>query len=119
MLLDTGLRISELAGIRLEDIDSERGWIKVKGKGAKERVVRIGATAQKALWRYLVYRHKNNHTELWLTEEGWPMKSSGLQIMIKRLKERAGVSPPGTSSSTLSQVTLTVSRDRQRFMRDS
>jgi site-specific recombinase XerD len=91
MLLDTGLRISELTGIKLEDVESERGWIKVKGKGAKERVVRIGATAQKALWRYMVYRHKNNHSELWLTEEGRPMKSGGLQIMIKRLKERAGV----------------------------
>lgn len=48
MLLDTGLRISELAGIKLDDIETERGWIKVKGKGAKERMVRIGATAQKA-----------------------------------------------------------------------
>ncbi len=95
MLLDTGLRINELAGIKLDDIESERGWIKVKGKGAKERVVRIGAMAQKALWRYIVYRHKNNPTELWLTEEGRPMKSGGLQIMIKRLKERAGVTSAG------------------------
>ncbi len=91
MLLDTGLRISELAGIEIEDIESERGWIKVRGKGAKERMVRIGSTAQKALWRYMVYRHKNNYPELWLTEEGRPMKSGGLQIMMKRLKERAGV----------------------------
>jgi len=44
MFLDTGLRASELANIKLNEIDSERGWIKVKGKGAKERVVRIGAT---------------------------------------------------------------------------
>jgi site-specific recombinase XerD len=94
-LLDTGLRISELAGIKLEDIESERGWIKVKGKGAKERVVRIGATAQKALWRYMVYRHKNQHSELWLTEEGEPMKSGGIQVMMKRLKERAGVTSNG------------------------
>jgi site-specific recombinase XerD len=95
MLLDTGLRISELAGIKLEDIEMERGWIKVKGKGAKERIVRIGTTAQKALWRYMVHRHKNNYTELWLTEEGRPMKRGGLQIMIKRLKERAGVVSSG------------------------
>jgi len=95
MLLDAGLRISELSGIKLDDIESERGWIKVKGKGAKERVVRIGSTAQKALWRYMVYRHKNNHPELWLTEEGRPMKSGGLQILIKRLKERAGVTSSG------------------------
>jgi site-specific recombinase XerD len=48
-LSDTGSRISELANIKLEDIDSERGWIKVKGKGAKGRVVRIGSTAQRPL----------------------------------------------------------------------
>lgn len=40
MLLDTGLRASELTNIKLDEIDSERGWIKVKGKGAKERAQR-------------------------------------------------------------------------------
>jgi site-specific recombinase XerD len=95
MLLDTGLRASELANIKLDEIDSERGWIKVKGKGAKERVVRIGATAQKALWRYLVFREKNKYQQLWLTEEGRPMKVGGIQIMVTRLKERAGVTSKG------------------------
>ena len=95
MFLDTGLRASELANIKLDEIDSERGWIKVKGKGAKERVVRIGATVQKALWRYLVYREKNKCEELWLTEEGKPMKVAGIQIMLMRLKERAGVTAKG------------------------
>jgi site-specific recombinase XerD len=95
MLLDTGLRASELANIKQDEIDSERGWIKVKGKGAKERVVRIGATAQKALWRYLVYRKKSKCNELWVTEEGRPMKVGGIQIMIQRIKERAGVTAKG------------------------
>jgi site-specific recombinase XerD len=95
MLLDTGLRVSELAGIKLDEIDSERGWLKVKGKGAKERVVRISTTTQKVLWRYLVFREKNKCQELWITEEGNPMKVGGIQIMIKRLKERAGVKSMG------------------------
>lgn len=95
MLLDTGLRVNELSNIKLEDIDTERGWIKVIGKGAKERVVRIGATAQKALWRYLVYRKDNKHLELWLTEERRPMARGGIQIMVKRLKDRAGVKSKG------------------------
>jgi integrase/recombinase XerC len=95
MLLDTGLRIGELANIKLNEIDTERGWIKVKGKGAKERVVRIGATAQKALWRYLVFREKNKCENLWITEEGNPMKAGGIQIMIKNLKRRAGVNSKG------------------------
>ncbi|MFC2042037.1 tyrosine-type recombinase/integrase [Chloroflexota bacterium] len=95
MFLDTGLRASELANIKREEIDSERGWIKVKGKGEKERVVRIGATTQKALWHYLIVREKIKCQSLWIIEEGKPMKVGGIQIMIQRLKERAGVKAKG------------------------
>jgi len=86
MLVDTGLRLSELANIKLQDLDTERGWIKVVGKGAKERVVRIGQAAQKALWRYLMHRPDNGRQELWLTEEGRPLRNPGIQSMIDRLK---------------------------------
>ena len=96
MFLATGLRLSELANIKTDDIDSERGWIKVTGKGAKERVVGIGATPQKALWRYLVYREKNRNRNLWITEEGRPMKSGGIKVTVLRLKERAGVTAKGS-----------------------
>jgi site-specific recombinase XerD len=95
MLLDSGLRVSELANIKLEDIDTERGLIKVLGKGSKERVVRIGSTAQKALWKYLMFRHKTNSQALWLTEEGTLLSKYSVQIMVKRLKERAGVTVKG------------------------
>ena len=95
LLLDTGLRLSELTNIRLRDIDAESGWIRVIGKGAKERVVRIGQIAQKALWRYLMHRPENGRHELWLTEEGWPLKVRGLQAVFKRVKERAGIADRG------------------------
>jgi site-specific recombinase XerD len=49
LLLDTGLRVNELSSMMLTDIDRDQGRIRVMGKGVKERVVRIGATAQKAL----------------------------------------------------------------------
>ncbi len=93
MLLDCGLRVSELANIKIEDVEAEKGWIKVIGKGAKERVVRIGSTTQKALWRYLLFRQKNKYQALWLTEEATPLSKCGIQIMTKRLKERAGGIP--------------------------
>jgi len=48
MLVDSGLRLSELSNVKVQDIDTERGWIKVLGKGGKERFVRIGKVAQKA-----------------------------------------------------------------------
>jgi site-specific recombinase XerD len=116
MLLDTGLRASELTNIKLDEIDSERGWIKVKGKGAKERVVKIGATAQKALWRYLVFREKNKYQQLGLTEEGRPMKVGGIQIMLTRLKERASVSSKGNCHSFRHTFALNFLRqDRNPF----
>jgi integrase/recombinase XerC len=95
MLLDTGLRVTELAGIQLEDVDTGCGWIKVKGKGERERVVRIGTATQKSLWRYLMYRPNAERTHLWLTEEGMPFRSEGIQIMIRRLKQRAGITSKG------------------------
>jgi len=98
VLLDTGLRLSELAGIKvqdMQDIEVERGWTKVMGKGAKERVVRIGKVAQKALWRCQIYRGENSKQELWLSEEGKSLQTSGIQSAINRLKSRAGISEKG------------------------
>jgi site-specific recombinase XerD len=65
VLLDSGVRLSELVGMKISDIDQERGHIRVLGKGSKERMVRIGKTAQRALWHYLVYRPENGKKELW------------------------------------------------------
>ena len=95
VFLDTGLRANELSSMLLTDIERERGRIHVVGKGAKERVVRIGATAQKALWKYLVHRPETRFNAVWLTEEGKPMKKGGVQIMIRRIKERAGIQSDG------------------------
>jgi len=88
--LDTGLRLSELANIQLADMDLDRGIIKVMGKGAKERLVRIGKETQKAVLKYLLQRNDNLPC-LWITEERRPMQWEGVQVMIRRLGKRAGV----------------------------
>lgn len=90
MFLDTGLRLSELTNIQLGDIDFDRETIKVMGKGAKERVVRIGRTTQKALLRYLLMR-QDNHACLWVTERRKPLSVNGVQIAIKKLCYRAEI----------------------------
>jgi len=69
VLLDTGIRLSELAGMKLANLVPEKGWITVRGKRNKERVVRIGKVAQKALWTYLAWRPEGRD-EVWLSEEG-------------------------------------------------
>lgn len=96
VLFDSGVRLSELTGIKIQDVHTENGWIKVLGKGDKERVVRIGKVAQKALWRYFVYRGTTENQKVWLSEERLPLQSSGVQSVINRLKQRAGLHEQGS-----------------------
>lgn len=95
ILYDTGVRLSELANIKLDDVDEASGSMRVLGKGAKERPGGIEQTAQRALWRYLVHRPQNSYRELWLTEEGKPLTPNGITQVIKGLKRRAGIRSPG------------------------
>jgi integrase/recombinase XerD len=53
LLYATGLRVSELVGLRLQDINLERGFLMVMGKGSKERAVPMGEVAAAAVRRYL------------------------------------------------------------------
>ena len=87
--LDTGLRVGELASMKQSDLNCEA--IKVWGKCSKERVVRIGATTQKAIWKYSL-RHNGTYDTLWLTEEGAPLHTHGIQEMTRRIGKRAGLS---------------------------
>jgi len=90
VFIDSGVRLSELVGMKLEDLDIENGYITVTGKGNKQRVVFIGREARKALLKYLVMR-KDSYPCLWVTEESRPIGTRGIQIMIQRLSRRAGI----------------------------
>lgn len=54
VLYATGMRVSELTGLNMEDLDLERGYIRVYGKGAKERITFLGRKGSQALKNYLV-----------------------------------------------------------------
>lgn len=97
--LDTGLRLSELAAVQINDIDFDNGIIKVMGKGRKERFVRVGKETQKAILRYLLQR-KDKLPSLWVTDHGEPVKSRGIQSLIKRLGKRAGITDARCSPHT-------------------
>ena len=56
LLYGCGIRVSELAGLNLEDIDRAEGWLRVRGKGKKERQVPLPGQAAQALERYLAER---------------------------------------------------------------
>jgi site-specific recombinase XerD len=95
VMLDTGLRLSEVANLAMANAHLDEGYLKVMGKGAKERMVPIGGVAQKALLRY-VYKFRPeplNASEdtLFLTPEGRAMSANGVQMVIRRLASKSGV----------------------------
>ena len=96
VMLDTGLRLAELVNVRISEVDHQEGHIKIMGKGSKERVVRMGKTARKALWHYSMFRGANDEEALWLSEERRPLTTSGVQSIIQRLKERCHVGGSGS-----------------------
>jgi site-specific recombinase XerD len=92
MFLDTGLRLSELINLTLEDVNmDDRSILVKKGKGGKSRVVRIGNKAQKALWKYVTLYRKGNSNRLFLNRSGEPFNFFGVSIFLKRLGNRANV----------------------------
>lgn len=86
----TGMRLTELANLKLEDLDAEEERIKVFGKGRKERPVPYTPEAKKAVWRYLAYRN-DKLPQLWLSEERKPIKPEGIRLAVTRLYQRAGI----------------------------
>lgn len=94
-LADTGLRLSELCNATVDDVDLERGTLKVMGKGQRERTVHLGTTVQKLLIRYLRYLRPeptSAHVRtLLLTADGRPFISDAARSVLKRAAELSGV----------------------------
>jgi site-specific recombinase XerD len=93
MLIDTGMRSGELAGLDVEDLDSEHNVAHVMGKGRRGRAVPYGAKTADALRRYL--RARSQHPQaglpaLWVGKKG-RVTDSGVRQMLERRATDAGV----------------------------
>lgn len=90
-LLDSGLRISELAALRVSDIDLQSGAVTVRrGKGGKPRTVFVGAKTRRAITRLL---RTLDSEALWQSATGKPMLARGIAAALTRIGERANVKP--------------------------
>ncbi len=87
VLFDTGIRLGELVGLRLEDVDLRDRLAYVTGKGGHTRAVRFGTKTAVALDRYLRVRRAHRYAgspSLWIGQDG-PLGPSGIaQIIAKR-----------------------------------
>jgi len=96
MLLDTGIRASELCDLRLEHLDAKNQRVKVFGKGSKERIIRVGRRTTRAIWRYLTARPDARLSDPLFVATGevsQPMTRSSLYHLVRRLGDRAKVVP--------------------------
>jgi len=91
VLYGCGLRVSELVGLRLTDVHFDESYIKVQGKGSKERLIPIGQKAKEAVVSYLQnYRGtlkiaRNDENILFLNRRGHKMTRVMIFTIIKDL----------------------------------
>jgi site-specific recombinase XerD len=93
MLLDTGLRRSELTGLKLDDIDLDLNVAAVMGKFRRPRAVPFGKKTALALDRYLRVRGQHRYTDLpnlWIGRRG-AVQPDGIYNVIQKRAERAGL----------------------------
>jgi integrase/recombinase XerC len=101
LMYSCGLRISEVAGCQVKDVDVKRGLIKVLGKGNKTRLVPVGRTALKSLEDYHKIRFKflSRHSDetLFLSKSGRPLTPDEIRAIldkyIKLIARSGGYSP--------------------------
>ena len=96
LLYASGLRVSELCGARLENLDLEQGFIRVIGKGNKQRLVPVGSGARKALQRYLEVSRpelvgKRTGGEVFLSVRGRKLTNQRIWQLLGSLGKRAGL----------------------------
>jgi site-specific recombinase XerD len=92
---DTGARLSEVGNLRVADLNLTSESVHYRGKGAKDRRVRVGPKTARAVSRYLRVRDRHLGAQLpnlWLAERGGrPLTPNGIKIRLKRLGAAAGV----------------------------
>lgn len=96
LLYATGLRVSELIGLKISNINLEAGYVRTLGKGSKERMVPMGAKALEALLDYLSNGRPpllktNSSPYLFLNARGRPMTRQGFWKIIKHYGIKAGI----------------------------
>jgi len=90
LLYSSGIRVSELSNLNLDNLNMKEGLIKVRGKGKKERIVPVGRKAIEALRGYLIERSllKKSHTALFLNRGGTRLSDRGVRrVVVKYARE--------------------------------
>jgi integrase/recombinase XerD len=91
LMLDTGVRVSELCSLRLADVHQR--YVKMHGKGHKEREIGIHPEVSKMLWKFM-YKHRGAflvESEYVFIGEKGPLTVDGVETIFDRLEKESGV----------------------------
>jgi len=95
VLYGSGLRVSELAALKLAEINLEDGFLVCRGKGGKERIVPLGRSACNAIKRYLAEARPRVdpgvREELFLSRRGRPFTRQGIWKLLRQHASKAGL----------------------------
>lgn len=93
LLYSSGLRVSEVAGLNVEDVNTKEGLVKVRGKGRKERIVPVGSKAVDAIKTYLVEKIllKRKDNALFLNRKGTPFSDRGIRRVVVKYARLIGI----------------------------
>jgi len=99
LFYSSGIRVSELCGLNLEDLDLKEGLIKVRGKGKKERIVPVGRKAKEALKKYLAIRQilrikkklSLDETPLFINNRGQRISDRQVRRIVEKYAKFIGV----------------------------
>jgi integrase/recombinase XerD len=95
VLYSTGIRVSELAGLKLEDLDLRNAELRVFGKGKKERIVPLGEVVREYLERYLQRSRailaSPEERSLFVSNRGRRFYYSNISFIVRNYGKRAGI----------------------------
>ncbi len=91
MLYATGVRVSELINIKINDIDFNNRRIIVLGKGNKERIVYYGEYAEEVLKEYMKTHERKNHNYLFVNSRGGKLTDRGVRYIIDNIMSKLSV----------------------------
>ena len=96
LLYAAGLRVSELIKVKMAEINLEAGFVRVFGKGSKERIVPIGGYAKEKIQAYITYGRpallkEKLSSYLFVARAGKPMTRQGFWKLLKRCGLQAGI----------------------------
>lgn len=91
LLYSSGLRLGEVQGLSLGDLDLASGLVGVLGKGSKRRVVPVGRKAREALRRWLAVRQGGEEPAVFVTRSGRRLGARAIQDRVRRFAARRGL----------------------------